>query len=98
MLIDGSKWMKYAEIKKSTGKYRDTSVMEQSHSGNTSKEKKICYSWKNVVIYPSSVNLIEGCQHLYEGNYFSPILRGVPKMKLCCKNWIQGPEILWNKW
>lgn len=43
MLIDGSKWMKYAEFKISTGKYRDTSVMEhsQSHSGNTSKEKKI---------------------------------------------------------
>lgn len=78
MLIDGSKWMKYAEIKISTGKYHDTSVMEQSHSGNTSKEKKICYSWKNVAIYPSSVSLIEGCQHLYEGNFFSPILRSVP--------------------
>lgn len=68
MLIDGSKWMKYVEIKISTGKYHDTSVMEQS--GNTSKEKKICYSWKNVAIYPSSVSLIEGCQHLYEGNFF----------------------------
>ena len=44
MLIDGSKWMKYAEIKISTGKYRDTSVMEQS--GNNSKEKKFATAEK----------------------------------------------------
>lgn len=49
MLIDGSKWMKYAEIKISTGKYRDTSVMEQSHSGNTSKEKKFATAEKTLL-------------------------------------------------
>ena len=52
MLIDGSKWMKYAEIKISTGKYRDTSVMEQSHSGNTSKEKKFLLQLKKCCYLP----------------------------------------------
>ena len=46
--------------------------------GTPPRKKKFATAEKNVSIYPSSVNLIEGCQHLYEGNFFSPILRSVP--------------------
>lgn len=76
MLIDGSKWMKYAEIKISTGKYHDTSVMEQSHSGNTSKEKKFATAEKMLLSTHHLLTWLK--EHLYEGNFFSPILRSVP--------------------
>lgn len=77
MLIDGSKWMKYAEIKISTGKYCDTSVMEQSHSGNTSKGKKFATAEKMLLSTHHLLAWLKDVNTSMKAN-FSLILRSVP--------------------
>lgn len=78
MLIDGSKWMKYAEIKISTSKYRDTSVMEQSHSGNTSKEKKFATAEKMLLSTHHLLAWLKDVNTSMKATFFPPILRSVP--------------------